>query len=394
MTKRVVWMGTAVLTTLVALALLWQLRLAVVYVLLSLALAAALRPIIRRPFGQALGARLALILLYLITLGGFFFLLAASGGAAIRDIQEVAQQVSAQVSAQGAWHQPAWLQGSSLQELLDMRLPTPSEIFATLIDERGELVLPAVLDFTQGFFSFLSGVLIILFLSIYWSIDQNHFERLWLSLLPPGQRKQMREIWQTVEADLGVYIRRQTGQALLAGLLLGLGYWLLGSPYPALLALIGALALLIPIMGPFLAILPPLLLGLLTGVPLSLSTAVYTLIVIMSLKWFVETRLAHRAQVNPMLTIVILLALADAYGLPGILFAPPLSAACQISWRHLVSHRAVSGAAAQVSDLKARQEQVGRAIQVMDNPPPLITSSMARLAALMEKAEPILNITS
>lgn len=386
MTKQLMWLGTAVMTTLLALTLLWQFRLVVVYVLLSLALAAALRPLVQRPASQALAARLALILLYLVALAGFAFLLVAGVGAAIGDIQELTQQVSAEGAEQGAW-----LQGSSLQQWLDTRLPPPRQLFAALIGDQGELVLPAVVSLTHGVFSLLSGALVILFLSLYWSIDQNHFERLWLSLLPSGQRKQARDIWEAVESGLGVYIRSQAAQTLLAGLLLGLGYWLLGSPYPALLALIGALVLLIPIVGPFLAVIPPLLLGLLAGVPLSLSTAVYALIVVVALKWWIELRLAQDTPVNPILTIVLLIALADAYGLLGILFAPPLSAACQILWRHLVSGRAVSGAALQLSDLKERQEQVWDTIRVMDEPSPLIASSMERLTALIEKADSILN---
>lgn len=388
MTKRVVWWGTAVMITLLALAFLWQVRVVVVYILLSLALAATVRPLFKRPAGQSFLTRLGLILLYLVALGSFLLLLAASIGAAIQDIQELARQVS----AQDAWRQPAWLQGSALQDLLDSRLPPPSQIFTAMIGAGGEFVLPAVLGLTQGIFGLLSAALIILFLSLYWSLDQNHFERLWLSLLPPGQRSQMRDIWQAVEVDLGIYIRRQAGQALLAALLLGLGYWLLGSPYPALLALLGALALLIPIVGPFLAVIPPLLLGLLSGVGLSLATAVYTLVVIVTLTWLMESRLAQRAQVNPILTSVILLALADAYGLPGILFAPPLSATCHILWSRLLSRRTFAGEALRVSDLKERQAQVWQAIAAMEEaPPPLVASSMERLAALLEKAEPVLN---
>ena len=46
MTKRLVWMGTAVMSTLLVLLLLWQFRTAVIYVLISVALAVALRPLI------------------------------------------------------------------------------------------------------------------------------------------------------------------------------------------------------------------------------------------------------------------------------------------------------------------------------------------------------------
>ena len=114
----------------------------------------------------------------------------------------------------------------------------PSKLFEAVTGDQGQLVLPAILGFTQGIGGVVSGVLVILFLSIYWSINQIHFERLWLSLLPSGQRKQARGIWRTIEPDLGAYIRGQVIHSLLAGLLLGLGYWVLGSPYPALLALV------------------------------------------------------------------------------------------------------------------------------------------------------------
>lgn len=200
-----------------------------------------------------------------------------------------------------------------------------------------------------------------------------------------------RDIWQTVESDLGAYIRSEAAQSLLAGLLLGLGYWALGSPYPTLLALTGAVLLLLPVAGATLVVIPPLLLGLLTGAPLSLFTAVYTVVVVAALKWWVEPRLSHRKQANPMLTVIILIALADAYGLLGVVAAPPLSAACQILWSHMVSRRSVPGAAAQVSDLKERQAQLWATIRAMDEPPPpLVTSSMARLDQLIEQAEPTL----
>ncbi len=172
---------------------------------------------------------------------------------------------------------------------------------------------------------------------------------------------------------------------------MGLGYWLLGSPYPTLLALIGALAWLIPVVGAALAVILPLFIGLLTGVQLSLFTTLYTLIVLIALQVWVEPRLFRRKWDNPILTLVILLAMADAFGLLGIIVAPPLSAVCQILWNLLVSNRLASGAATQVSDLKERQAHLRTTIEDMDElPPPLVASSMERLTDLLDKAGPIL----
>ena len=387
MTKQLVGFGMAVMTTLLALVVLWQFRIVVVYVLISLMLAAALRPLVKRLVGRGFVVRVAWILLYLVALGSFVFLLFLTGKTAINEIQQLAHTVS----VQGEWRLPVWLEGSSFQQALVARLPPPSKLFEAVTGDQGQLVLPAILGFTQGIAGVVSGVLVVLFLSLYWIVNQIHFERLWLSLLPSGQRKQARDIWRTIEPDLGAYIRGEVMQGLLAGLLLGLGYWLLGSPNPALLALAGALACLIPVVGVVLAVIPVLLVGLLTGVQLSLFTVLYALVVLIALGVWVKPRLFNRRWDNPILTLVTLIALANAFGLLGIVVAPPLSAVCQILWSLLVSHRLASGAAAQVSDLQERQERVWATIRAMEEPPlPLVTSSMERLTHLIEKAEPIL----
>jgi len=387
MTKQLVVFGAAVMTTLLALVALWQFRLVVVYVLISLTLAAALRPLVNRLAHRSFKVRVAWMLLYLVALSSFGFLFFLTGKTALNEIQQLAQTVS----VQDAWRLPTWLEGSSFQQALVARLPPPSKFFEAVTGDQGQLVLPALLGFTQGLGDMVSGVIVVLFLSLYWSLNQIHFERLWLSLLPSELRKHARGIWRTIEPDLGAYIRSEVVQSLLAAWLLGLGYWLLGSPYPTLLALIGALAWLIPVVGAALAVIMPLLIGLLTSAQLSLFTALYTLVVLIALQVWVEPRLFRRKWDNPILTLVLLLALADAFGLLGILVAPPLSAVCQILWNLLISHRLASGAAAQISDLKQRQAALRAAIEVMDElPPPLVISSMDRLTHLMEKAEPIL----
>ena len=387
MTKQLVGFGTAVMTTLLALVVLWQFRIVVVYVLISLTLAAATRPLVQRLVGQGLVVRVAWILLYVVALSSFGFLLFLTGETAINEVRLLAHTVS----VQDEWKLPIWLEGSSFQQALVTRLPPPSKLFEAVTGSQGQLVLPALFGFTQGIGNVVSGVLVILFLSIYWSINQGHFERLWLSLLPSGQRKEARGVWRTIEPDIGAYLRGEVIQGLLAGLLLAFGFWLLGSPYPALLALAGALAYLIPVVGVALAVITVLLLGLLTSVQLSLFTVLYALVVLIALGAWVKPRLFNRRWDNPILTVVLLIALADAFGLVGIIVAPPLSVVCQILWSRLVSRRAVSEAAAQVSDLKERQERLWTTIRAMDEPPlPLVTSSMERLSQLMVKAEPIL----
>ena len=387
MTKQLVVVGTAVMTTLLALVVVWQFRIVLVYVLISLAFAATMRPLVNHLMRRGLMLRVVWILLYIVVLSSFGFLLFLTGQFLINEIQQLFHTVS----VQDEWRLPIWLQGSWFQRVLVTKLPPMSKLSEALTGDKGQLVLPALLGFTRDIGSIVSGILVVLFLSIYWSISQSHFERLWLSLLPSEQRKQARNIWRTIEPDLGAYIRSEVVQSILAAILLGVGYWLLGSPYPALLALIGALAWLIPVVGAPLAMILPLLMGLLTSVQISLFTVLYTLIVLTALQVWIEPHLFKRKWDNPILTLVILLAMADAFGLVGILIAPPLSAVCQILWNLLFSNRSISGAAVQVSDLKDRQARVWDLVKEMDEPPmAMVVSSMERLAQLINKAEPIL----
>jgi predicted PurR-regulated permease PerM len=389
MTKQIIVIGTAIMTTLLALVALWQFRIVVLYVLISLVLAATFRPISSSESRRNLVTRLLLILQYVVGLGISGLLIFLVGRFLIGDFQQLAQKLS----VQSVWTLPAWLQGSLFQQLFVKWVPTPDKLFEAIISQR-QLVFPTLFGITQSIGSTLSAVIVIVFLSVYWSINQNHFERLWLSLLPAEQRKQARYVWRTIEHDLGAYTRSEIIQSLLAVLLLGIGYWLLGSRYPALLAVTGAIAWLIPLMGAGLAMVLPLFLGLLTSPQLALFTVLYTLVVLIALQIWVEPRLFKLKGDNPVLTLVIILAMANAFGLSGIIVAPPLSVICQILWRLLVTDRMAEDTnvqQVQVADLREQHARLQAAIQEMEGtPPPLVASSMERLTGLLEKAEPLL----
>lgn len=386
MSKNLVRIGVAVLTTLLAILVFWQFRTIAAYVLISLMLAAALRPLFSRLAGRKLIQRIAWIFAYIILLGGVGFLLFLVFKTAANDIQEFARSIS----VHDKWVLPVWT-GSSIQQVILTSLPSPSVLFQALIGSEGELVGPALLGVAQGIGGLATAIAIILILAIYWSFNKAHFERLWLSILPADQRNRARGVWRTIEPDIGGYIRGQLIQSLAAGLLLGLGYWLIGAPYPTLLALAGALLCLIPVVGAVLAILAPLLVGLFTSIQVGLFAALYALLVMIAIMIWLKPRLLNRRWNNPILTVIFLIALADTFGIFGIILAPPLSVVCQILWYRLVSHRSVSGAAANITDLKERLDNLRETVSTMEEPvPPLVINSLSRIEALITDAEPVI----
>src|SRR4030065_1834584 len=163
MTKKLVTTGRAVMTPLLALVVLWQFRIVVVYVLISLTLAAALRPLFNRLGGRGLLVRIAWIVLYLVALGSLGFLLFLTSETAINEIQQLAHTVS----VRDKWVVPIWLEGSSFQQVLLAQLPPPSKLFEAVTGSQGQLVLPAILGFTQGIGSVGGGGIVIPVLSLY-----------------------------------------------------------------------------------------------------------------------------------------------------------------------------------------------------------------------------------
>jgi predicted PurR-regulated permease PerM len=391
MTKQWIRISVAVMTTLLGLAVLWQFRTVVVYVMVSVALAATLRPLVKRLIGRSAWERTAWVLAYVFISLIFFYLIFLVARGALLEIQQLATTIS----TQDEWRLPTWLQGSLFQEVLVSQLLPPSRLFQVATYGQAQSILPAILGFTQSLAGSLSSVFVIVVLSLYWIVSKSHFERLWLSLLPSNQRKQARDIWQTIEPDLGAYIRSQALLNMLSGLLLGLGYWVIGSPYPILLALIGAFVTAIPFVGVALAVLIPLLVGALTGIQGTPIIVTYTLLVMITLGVWVKPRLFYRRWDNPLLTLALLVAMSDAFGLAGVIVAPPLSAILQIFWSLLVVPREAGEAEQHMPDFKKRQTEVWASIQAMpEPPPPQITNTMERLSRLIERAEPILREAS
>ena len=102
MTKRVLVIALGIMSTLLGLVALWQFRVVLVYVLLSLVIAATFRPISRSESRQSLRTRFILVLQYLVAFVVVGLLIFIVGRFLIHDFQQLAQNLS----EQSAWVLP------------------------------------------------------------------------------------------------------------------------------------------------------------------------------------------------------------------------------------------------------------------------------------------------
>jgi predicted PurR-regulated permease PerM len=280
--------------------------------------------------------------------------------------------------------------GSQLQQAIAARMPPLDALYRGIAGDRGASLATNIFGVASGVADFFSQFVIIMVLSIYLNADYNRFERLWLSILPSSERSRAREIWNGIDRGVGAYIRSEFTQSLLAGILLGLAYWIMGLQYPTLLAVLGALFWLIPLLGVILAVIPPFLIGLGLGLQSGIVAAVVTLAILGALEVFVEPRIFHRRRYSAILIALMMLALFDALGLIGLLIAPPLAAAIQIFFSSLLSPSAVEAPIdpiTQITLLRQELSLVEAQVDEQEEAPPQVVSLKERLRGLIEKSE-------
>jgi predicted PurR-regulated permease PerM len=285
-----------------------------------------------------------------------------------------------------------WSTGSEWQQGLVSRLPDPEALFDTAVGEEGEQLLQTLLNITQAVFTLLGGTITVIILSIYWSMDQDRFERLWLSMLSAAKRVRARDSWREVETNVGEYLRSQVVQSFIAAALLGFGYWLMGLYYPVLLAILAAVAWLIPLAGVILIAVPVFFVGYTISLPLGLGALLYTIVIILFLEIAVEPRLFDRRRYSTFLLLLTMICLVDAFGFVGFIIAPPLAAAIQVLGGQIFLYTMrPATTAVHLSELEQRYQEIQRLFNINEGEPypPEVGSMIERLQGLLQQARQI-----
>jgi predicted PurR-regulated permease PerM len=364
---RIVRYTIVVVITLIILLLLWQFSVAILLFLLSLAVAAALRPVISTITGKRVPKRMALGIVYFLLVAAIISSILLVSPPLLEEVQRATDDFVANYDRAKA----QWPTSDSLfKQTLAEQLPPSAAFYQALTSERGLPVVTGLVNTASNFFSILGQIAIMLVLSLYWSADQFRFERIALSLLPEEHHPRALHVWRSVETGVGEYLRSELVQSVLAGLLLWVGYSALGIRYPILLALWGAIARLIPWFGALIAVLPALIIGIGISSAIGIVATLYTLGILLVLWLIIEPRFFPRHKYSSLLIVLFVIALAEAFGFIGVILAPPLAVAIQITFQHLYSFAipAFSNETTQqVGDIRKRLFELKRRLQQSRN---------------------------
>jgi predicted PurR-regulated permease PerM len=200
------------------------------------------------------------------------------------------------------------------------------------LDQPGLGTVPTTLVTAGGALAHtLFSVVTVFLLAYYWLTERAAIKRGILRLVPAAKTRQVNATWLQIEAKLGRWVRGQLLIMLALGLLAGLAFALLGLPNPLLLGVLAGLCEIIPMVGPFPAFLPALLVAL-TIDPTHALLLIPVAIIIQQLEGnvLVPRIMSHAVGVSP-LTVILGILIGSLLGGPaGAFLAVPVAAALQV----------------------------------------------------------------
>jgi predicted PurR-regulated permease PerM len=372
-----------VLLTLAGLVLVWLFLEPILIFLVAVFLAASLRPSIKGLERRGLSPTVSLAVVYLIAGLGIVAFALLTIGPLDNDVQNLLTRLALTYERITKQWPEAELQ---FQRTVAGRLPQPELLYKVLGGQTEIPVVERTIAAVSQVGSFLGKGVMVLILSLYWTIDHVRFERLWLSSLPLGPRVSARRVWRSLENGVGAFVRSAFMQVALTGVVLWIGFALLGVPYAALLAVLGGAVQLVPWLGALLAVLPLLLVALINNPTVALLGAAYALVVSLVFEFKVQPRYFPRMQTNSLLLLIVAMVLALEAGLAGLILAPAATVAVQVLWTHLVEpqRRATLDPAPTAENLETGLSQLRETMSQTAGPPaPEVASLVNRLDGLI-----------
>lgn len=177
----------------------------------------------------------------------------------------------------------------------------------------------------------LAAFIGIFLMAYYWAIEGERITYSLLLRVPAERRDGIRELIGEMESKVGAFYRGQLIMCAFVGALQLVAYVLIGLPYALVLALLAFIGEAIPLIGPALGAIPAIIVALAIAPDKAVWVIISTLIIQQIENNILVPRVMDRAVgVNPIVSILSIIAFAALFGLVGALLAIPIAAILQI----------------------------------------------------------------
>ncbi|HCY0885727.1 TPA: AI-2E family transporter [Staphylococcus aureus] len=166
--------------------------------------------------------------------------------------------------------------------------------------------------------------------------DGHHFKEFSTNIMPPKFRKDFHDLLEKMSVQVGSYIQGQIIVSFCIGILLFIGYSVIGLKYSLVLASIAAVTSVVPYLGPTIAISPAIVIAAITSPWMLLKLAVvWTLVQFVEGHFISPNIMGKTLKIHPLTIIFILLCAGKLLGIVGVILGIPGYAILKVLVTHL-----------------------------------------------------------
>ncbi|MCM3339720.1 AI-2E family transporter [Paenibacillus sp. MER TA 81-3] len=230
--------------------------------------------------------------------------------------------------------------GSDFINRFQQTIAFESSKLMNTISERASILLNNTWSGIGGFLGAVTETVLTLatvpFILFYLLKDGKRLPQYILSFVPTTLRKQTEQVMTEMNHQISSYIRGQIIVSFCIGILLYIGYLIIGLEYSLILAVIAACTSIVPYLGPAIAITPALIVALVTSpVMLLKMIVVWTVVQLIEGKFISPQIMGKSLQIHPITIIFVILTAGNLFGIIGIVLAVPGYAVLKVVITHL-----------------------------------------------------------
>ncbi|MFP7735556.1 AI-2E family transporter [Priestia aryabhattai] len=193
-----------------------------------------------------------------------------------------------------------------------------------------------VVNFVGTITEIILSVAVLPFILFYLLKDGKNLPNYIVKLLPNRSRSEAKFILADMNHALSAYIRGQIFVAICIGVLLFIGYLIIGLDYALLLAIIAMVTNVVPYLGPIIAIIPAIIIAFITSPFMLVKLAiVWAVVQLLEGKVISPQIMGRSLDIHPITVIFVILTAGNLFGIVGIILAVPGYAVLKVIITHI-----------------------------------------------------------
>ncbi|MDE0582151.1 MULTISPECIES: AI-2E family transporter [Planococcus] len=210
----------------------------------------------------------------------------------------------------------------------------------TSIADTLQATVTGIISRVTSWISTITGVIlsivIVPFILFYLLKDGDKLPDYFLKLLPPRFRDDTREVLKDADKQLGAYIQGQLIVAFCIGVMVYIGFLIIGMDYALLLGALAMVTSIVPYIGPAIAITPAAIIALVTSPFMLVKLAiVWTVVQLVEGNLISPQVMGKTMYIHPVTIIFVLLTAGSLFGVVGVILGIPMYALLRVIVSHL-----------------------------------------------------------